>query len=95
MPRNESGRTQMVSFRGVVVDHVQNHFDTGTMQGPHHALKFRGRLLPPTKMRHISAPERNNLGCYTPNNLKALLFQVPVVGKIMNGHELFHAGGHT
>src|SRR5262249_26074368 len=33
-------RTQVVSFGGVVVDHVQNDFDPGSMQPLHHFLEL-------------------------------------------------------
>ncbi|MNM73230.1 hypothetical protein D3C81_849500 [compost metagenome] len=33
-------RPQLVAFAGVVVDHVQDHFDAGRMQAPHRHLAF-------------------------------------------------------
>ena len=32
MPRKLSSRTDLIAFRRVVVDHVQNHLDAGPVQ---------------------------------------------------------------
>ena len=40
MPRKRHGRTHLVAFAGVVVDHVEDHLDAGAMQLPHQRLEF-------------------------------------------------------
>ena len=39
-PAKADRRTQVIAFAGMVVNHVQDHFDPGRMQPPHHVLKF-------------------------------------------------------
>ncbi len=36
-------RPQMIALAGVVVDHVQNHFEARSVQFSHHVLKFADR----------------------------------------------------
>ena len=31
----------MITLRGMVVDHVQDYFEAGAVQRPHHVLEFR------------------------------------------------------
>ena len=38
-PKRE-GRSQMIAFGRMVINHIQNHFDTGGMHGPHHHLEL-------------------------------------------------------
>src|SRR5215467_13814693 len=33
-------RPEMISFRGVIVNHIQNYFDAGRMQASHHGLEL-------------------------------------------------------
>src|SRR5258708_36841010 len=33
-------RSQMIALRGVVIDHIQNYFETGAVQRPNHILEF-------------------------------------------------------
>ena len=37
-------RAEMVAFRGVVVDDVEDHFEPGGVQRPHHHLEFAHAL---------------------------------------------------
>ena len=53
-PLERQHRTEMVSLGGVVVDHVEDHFDSGGVQRPHEILEFHHLLA-------AHAPPQNSL----------------------------------
>jgi len=40
MPRKQDGRTEMISFAGVIIDNIENHFDASGVEIAHHSLEF-------------------------------------------------------
>ena len=50
-------RAQLVSLRGVIEDHIQNHFNAGIVKSPHHFLELQ--LL----LAHASGTAVGSFGC--------------------------------
>jgi hypothetical protein len=67
-PAETERRPKMISFSGVIVNHVENHFDTGSMQAAHHRFEL-GDLL-----AHLPA-----VGIFSMRSEKADRVVAPVV----------------
>ena len=81
----------MVAFRGVVVDHVEDHFEPGRVEGAHHHLELADALqrLQGRGEAEVRGEIRERV--VAPVIAQALLHQVPLVGVVMDGHQL-HRG---
>ena len=48
-------RPELIPFRGVIVNHVENYFDTGGMEAAHHRFELRDLFthLPTARIRRV------------------------------------------
>ena len=77
------GRTHLIAFRRVVVNHVQNHLQAGGVQRLHHGLEFSDRTR-----RQVTRLERKKAdGVISPIVSQAAFHQLTIVHKTMHGHE--------
>src|SRR6476661_2391252 len=44
-PAKTERRSEMISFRGMIINHIENHFDAGSVQAAHHRFELDD-LLP-------------------------------------------------
>ena len=82
---------EFVTFRRVVIHHIQYHLDIGGVQGGNHLLELIYGLR-----RHILRMRRKETECVVPPEImQSFVLQMPVIGKSMNGHQLnrCHAQG--
>src|SRR5258708_20878365 len=54
---------KMISFRGMIVNHVENHFDAGSVQAAHHRFEL-GDLL-----AHLSTAGISSMRAKKPNTV--------------------------
>src|SRR5438552_14245494 len=54
-PAKAKRRTEMISFRGMIVHHVENYFDAGGMEAAHHRFELRDLFthLPTARIRRV------------------------------------------
>ena len=53
-------RAELIALGGVVVDHVEDHFDAGAMQRLHHRLELADLLARDRRTRSSAHPARRN-----------------------------------
>ena len=77
----------MVAFGGVVVDHVQDHFDAGPVQGADHGLEVLD-LLAGVAGGAVGVLRREEAdGVVAPVVVQALVLQGAVIDELVHGHQ--------
>ena len=79
----------MVSFRGVVVNHIQNHLQTGGMKIPNHCFEFRNGTSGSRSHRVTSFRRKKSESVIAPIICKSPSDEVAIVGMMMNWHQLY------
>src|SRR5437867_10997381 len=79
----------MVPFRRVVVDYIQNHFQTGGMETPNHCVEFRNRTGRSRSHRVASVRRKKSKSVISPVIGEAPSNKVTLVGMMMNWHQLY------
>ena len=79
---------EVVAFGGVVVHHVQDHFDAGLVQVADHGLEFLD-LLPDVAGGAVGVLRGEEAdGVVAPVVVQALLLERAVIDELVDGHEL-------
>src|SRR5438132_698509 len=78
----------MVPFRRVVVDYIQNHFQTGGMKTSNHCFEFRNRTGGSRSHRVASVRRKKSKRVVAPVIREAPSNKVTLVG-LMNWHQLY------
>jgi hypothetical protein len=71
----------------VVVDHVQNHFDAGGMQGGHHHLELLDGILGQVRRGITAVGGEKGQGVIAPVIRQPPVDEMPVVEKVMHRQE--------
>ena len=80
------GRTHVVTFSGVVVNHIQNYFNASLMQVFNHSLELVDLMavLPIGGVTIVRGKETN--GVVTPVVTQALVLQTGVIDELVHRH---------
>src|SRR5215208_1443925 len=81
----------MIAFGGVVVNHVEDHFDAGGMKCRHHHFELLHRVLRNAGGAITAVRREETQGVVTPVIGQPAVDQHPVIDKVMNRHQL-HGG---
>ena len=65
-PAKRESRTKPVAFRGVIVNHIENHFDPGGVKIAHHFLEFHHLLAHLAAAGVISMRSKKTDGVVSP-----------------------------
>ncbi len=84
MPLKESVGPSSIAFGGVVVDHVENHFEAGVVEIADHFLEFQQALAAVEGVARIRREETDAV--VAPIIRQALIQQIAVVDESMDGH---------
>jgi hypothetical protein len=94
-PFETKGRTEVVAFRRVVIDHVEDYLDTGTMEILHHLLEL-GNLAagrPATRVTAFGSEKSDAI--VTPVVSFAAMHQVHLVNMLMNREKFYRRYAQT
>ena len=75
---------ELIAFGGVVVDHVQNHFNAGRVQGGHHHLELLHRILWQVRRGIAAVGRKKAEGVIAPVIGEAPVDEMPVVEKVVH-----------
>ena len=78
----------MVALRSVVVDHVQDYFEAGAVQGPHHVLEFRHLIAGGARGGEARVGCEESQRVVAPVIGKAALQEMPIRYRMMYRHQL-------
>ena len=84
---------EMIPLGGVIIDDIQNHLDSGAVQGFHHFLELRDLLAADAERGKARVRREKADGVVAPIIAQAAILQMAVRDRVMHRHQF--NGGHT